>query len=149
GFSARLRLPEALVFLGMGYVLGPATHLFPEKAWANSVGPVSQLALGLVVYFSALSFSLKDTFESSLSTLALSLLGFVTAVTVGCFSGCLFQPYPTAFFAGLCVAALGFGPVRSYLAANRCGAEVEEAWGREALWVEGLAVAVGLACLAG
>lgn len=149
GLYARVRVPEALVFIVLGYVAGPILGLFPEAEWNRFSLALSELALGLVVYFAALSFGLRDLYRTSLPALALLVLGFGTALCTGTFLGSLFQPFSTAFYCGLGVAALGVGPVRSFLSGNRAGTGVEKIWDNEALWAEGLAAALGLICLAG
>ncbi len=149
GLFARVRVPEAVVFLVAGYVAGPVLGLFPEAEWNRFSIGITQLCLALIVYSAALAFNLKAAFQRELPAIALVLLGFGTALGVGCLFGSLYMSFPAAFYAGLGLAALGSGPVKSFISGNRAGTAVETLWRKEAIWAEGLAAAIGVVCIAG
>jgi hypothetical protein len=149
GLFARVRLPEAGLFLVAGYVVGPVLGWFPETEWNRYSIALCEFSLALILYLTALQLSVRDAFLRHLSVVALVVLGSATALGAGIVFGSLFQPFFTAVYAGVCLMALGAGPVRSFLSGNRAGKGVEGVWEREASWSEGLAAALGVALLAG
>ena len=101
-FFMKTKVPDLLILIILGYVLGPAGFAIIQPSDLGEVGPVlSTVALIVILYEGGLHLSTQDLIRSSSSSLILSLLSFGTIVLVTTMILKLFLPTPLALLTGV------------------------------------------------
>ncbi len=84
-FFKRTSIPEPILLLLFGVLLGPVFHLFAKDALISITPYFSALALIVILFDGGLNMNIKDTFKHSLRAIALALLGWLLSVLVVAF----------------------------------------------------------------
>lgn len=82
-FFMKTKIPDLLILIVLGFILGPSGFSLIEPAHLGKVGPVlSTIALIVILYEGGLHLSAQDLIRSSSSALILSFLSFGSIVAV-------------------------------------------------------------------
>ena len=101
-FFMKTKVPDLLILIILGYVLGPAGFSIIQPSDLGEVGPVlSTVALIVILYEGGLHLSTQDLIRSSSSSLILSLFSFGTIVLVTTMILKPFLPTPLALLTGV------------------------------------------------
>lgn len=90
----RTQIPDVLLLIVLGLLLGPATHTVSPDDFGKAGGAMSTIALTVILFESGLSLNLAVLRQSLAATLRVTVLAFLATLTIVAVSGHLALDLP-------------------------------------------------------
>jgi NhaP-type Na+/H+ or K+/H+ antiporter len=120
----RTQIPDVLLLIVLGVILGPVTHLVSPDDFGKAGGAMSTIALTVILFESGLSLQLAVLRQSLAATLRVTALTFLVtlAIVAACGRVALGLPWPLALALGAMLAGTSSAvviPMVKHLALKR------------------------------